>query len=131
MVIDDWMVILMNETHVDHYSNKPEQRLQEAKTIIVAIQSCPVMAEELMVKRLASERRRVWRRAIKTLEWYVGERPIPPAHRQMEYGEDFDTRVIEHQRKLDAYFHAKGFVNILKERFELEEPPEEETDAVY
>jgi len=84
------------------------------------------MAEDLMERRLAEERRRIWNRAIKTVEYYVGEKPVEPHPRQMEYSADYDSRRQEYFRQMDAYHHARNFVDILRERLALEEPPCEE-----
>jgi len=115
----------METKHPNHHSQNVVRRLEEAQAIVLVCRQNPIMAEDLMVKRLASERRRVWNRAIQLLQHYVGERPSYPVRGQMEYHEDYQSRVHNYERMLDHYLSAVAYVDILKDRKVFEEPAEE------
>lgn len=117
----------MNESHQDHYSQKAAKREEEVREIILVCRQNVLPAEEFMVKRLAHERRKVWTRAANTLQHYVGERPVYPAQNQMEHHEDYQSRIHNYECALSRYLSAVAFVEIIRERMALEEPPVDAT----
>jgi len=86
-------------------------------------QECPATAVDVMAQHLAAERRRVWNRAIMTMEYFVGKPPEPVHQRQMEYHEDYEARQRAYAESMRQYHHELAVVDILRERLALEEPP--------
>lgn len=114
----------MLEDHPNHFSQNEAKRRQETKDLVQVLKSNPILAEEILHRRIAAERRRIWNRAINTLLAYAPPvRPEEPHPRQMESCAEYDTRRQEYFRQLDAFHHAEGYRDILIQRRELEEPP--------
>jgi len=114
----------MNEQHPNHHTQFAESRRQFAADLVRRMHASPVDAEAQVHALLEQERRRIWNRAIKTLEWYVGDEPSAPVSEQLEHPDDYAARLANYQCMCSAYGSKKAYVEILKERRDLEEPPQ-------
>lgn len=114
--------------HPNSYQAMAERRRQQAADWVLHCQLSALEDHRGISRNLeaafAFERRQIWDRAIAAVRAYLPkERPVLPVQAWQESWEDYQDRVTLYYRQIDAYRSTEAFMDILRERRDLEEPP--------